>query len=85
MGVATSKTVAGNYSFVSGFRPDGNASFDMGLFQEPNGDAWLVRSVHNRFAGFSKVNASCCTPYCSPSAALISVPPTRAGCEWACA
>ena len=57
VGVATSKTIAGNYTFLSGFRPDGNASFDMGLFQEPNGDAWLVRSVHNRFAGFSKLSA----------------------------
>ena len=40
--------------YISGFRPDGNASFDMGLVQETDGTAWLVQSVHSKFAGWSK-------------------------------
>jgi len=55
VGVATSKTIDGDYQFYSGFQPDGQASFDMGLFQEDDGTAWLVRSVDNKAAGFSKL------------------------------
>eukprot|EP01050_Picozoa_sp_SAG11_P020418 SAG11_NODE_3437_length_2448_cov_1.788846_2_plen_79_part_00 len=33
VGVCTCDTVAGDYSFVDGFQPDGQRSLDMGLFQ----------------------------------------------------
>ena len=58
VGVCTSDTVAGDYSFVSGFQPDGQRSLDMGLFQDPgssDGAAYLVRSVDNKFAGISRL------------------------------
>ena len=57
VGVATSPTVAGQYTYVHGFQPDGQRSLDMGLFQETDGSgaAYLVRSVDNQYAGFSKL------------------------------
>ena len=54
-GVATCDTVAGDYAFVGGFQPDGRPSLDMGLFEDADGTAYLVRSVNNEFAGFSKL------------------------------
>lgn len=55
VGVATCDTVAGAYEYVSGFQPDGQRSLDMGLFQEEDGTAYLVRSVDNQYAGFSQL------------------------------
>jgi len=57
VGVATCDTIAGDYTFIHGFQPDGRKSYDMGLFQETDGsgDAYLVRSVENQFAGISKL------------------------------
>lgn len=57
VGVATCDTVAGDYEYVRGFQPDGQRSLDMGLFQEEDGTAYLVRSVDNKFAGFSQLTA----------------------------
>jgi hypothetical protein len=57
VGVATCDTVAGSYQYVRGFQPDGQRSYDMGLFQEADGTAYLVRSVDNQFAGFSQLTA----------------------------
>lgn len=55
VGVATCDTVAGEYAYVHGFQPDGQRSLDMGLWQEADGTAFLVRSVDNQFAGFSQL------------------------------
>ena len=55
VGVCTCDTVAGDYTFVDGFQPDGQRSLDMGLFQDTDGSAYLVRSVDNKYAGFSKL------------------------------
>ena len=55
VGVATSDSVAGDYAFVRGFQPDGQRSLDMGLWQEEDGTAFLVRSVDNKYAGFSQL------------------------------
>ena len=55
VGVCTCDTVAGDYTFVNGFQPDGQRSLDMGLFQDLDGSAYLVRSVDNKYAGFSQV------------------------------
>ncbi|XP_065174723.1 uncharacterized protein LOC135804712 isoform X1 [Sycon ciliatum] len=56
VGVATSKTVMGEYQFVAGWKPDGQDSFDMSLFyDDQSDDAYLVRSVRNQFAGISKL------------------------------
>ena len=55
VGVCTCDTVAGDYTFIDGFQPDGQRSLDMGLFQDLDGSAYLVRSVDNKYAGFSKL------------------------------
>ena len=48
VGVATCDEVAGEYTYVRGFQPDGQRSLDMGLFQEEDGTAYLVRSIDNQ-------------------------------------
>jgi hypothetical protein len=55
VGVCTCDTVAGKYEFVHGFQPDGQRSLDMGLFQDTDGSAYLVRSVDNHYAGFTQL------------------------------
>jgi hypothetical protein len=55
VGVCTCDTVAGEYKYVSGWQPDGQGSYDMGLFQDLDGTAYLVRSVWNKFTGFSQL------------------------------
>ena len=56
VGVATCDDVAGDYTYVHGFQPDGQRSLDMALWQEPDGSAaYLVRSVDNKYAGFSRL------------------------------
>ncbi len=55
VGVCTCDSVAGDYTFVHGFQPDGQRSLDMGLFQDEDGSAYLIRSVDNQYAGFSKL------------------------------
>jgi hypothetical protein len=41
-GVATSKSVTGPYTFVRDFRPDGEMSRDMTLYQDDDGKAYLI-------------------------------------------
>ena len=48
VGVCTCDTIAGDYTFVEGFQPDGQRSLDMGLFQDEDGSAYLIRSVDNQ-------------------------------------
>ena len=56
VGVATCSDVAGEYAFIAGWQPDGQRSLDMTLFQEDDGSAaYLVRSVNNEYAGFSRL------------------------------
>jgi hypothetical protein len=42
VGVATSRTVCGNYSYRGSFRPLGFESRDIGLFQDTDGSAYLL-------------------------------------------
>lgn len=42
VGVATSPTVCGNYTYRGSFRPLGFQSRDIGLFQDANGSAYLL-------------------------------------------
>jgi hypothetical protein len=42
VGVATSKTVCGAYTYMNSFRPLGFESRDMGLFKDDNGSAYLL-------------------------------------------
>jgi len=55
VGVAISDTISGTYKWVSGFKPDGLDSYDMTLFQDDDGSAYLVRSVSNQYAGISQL------------------------------
>lgn len=56
VGVATCESIAGVYKYVHGFQPDGQRPLDMGLGQETDGRAYLVRSVDNKYAGFSQLS-----------------------------
>jgi len=47
VGVATSKTPAGPYVFLRSFRPDGEMSRDMTLFQDDDGKAYLITTSEN--------------------------------------
>jgi len=55
VGVAVSDSIAGKYQWVSGFKPDGLASYDMTIFQDTDGTAYLCRSVQNQYAGISQL------------------------------
>jgi hypothetical protein len=46
-GVATSKSPTGPYMFVRDFRPDGEMSRDMTLYQEDDGRAYLITTSEN--------------------------------------
>jgi hypothetical protein len=55
IGVAMANEITGPYEWVRVFHPDGLNSFDMGVFQEDDGTAYLVRSVNNEFVGISQL------------------------------
>jgi len=55
VGVCTASRVAGPYTFVRGYRPDGQRSLDLTLYQEHGGQAYLVRSVDNLRIGISRL------------------------------
>jgi len=55
VGVATSSTINGKYQFVRGFQPDGEPSYDMTIYQDDDGSAYLCRSVRNQYAGISQL------------------------------
>ena len=42
VGVATSDTVCGKYTYIGSFNPLGNQSRDIGLFQDDDGAAYLL-------------------------------------------
>ncbi|MDE1156552.1 MAG: glycoside hydrolase family 43 protein [Acidobacteriaceae bacterium] len=46
-GVAVSKTPTGPYTFLRDFRPDGEMSRDMTLFQDDDGKAYLITTSEN--------------------------------------
>ncbi len=56
VGVAVAKEITGPYEWVRCFQPDGKASYDMGVFQEDDGTAFLVRSVENKYVGISQLS-----------------------------
>jgi hypothetical protein len=46
-GIATSKSPTGPYTFIRDFRPDGEMSRDMTLFQDDDGKAYLITTSEN--------------------------------------
>ena len=56
VGVATAPSISGPYTFVHAFKPDGLHSFDLGVFQEEDGSAFLIRSVDNNLLGISQLS-----------------------------
>jgi hypothetical protein len=61
VGVLTADAVEGPYTFAAPcFQPDGQRSYDMGTFVDPqDGRAYLIRSVNNQFAGISQMTEDC--------------------------
>jgi len=57
VGVCTASSVAGPYTFVRGYDPDGLRSLDLTLYQEADGHAFLVRSVDNLRIGISRLTS----------------------------
>lgn len=55
VGVAMADQITGPYEWVRVFHPDGFNSYDMGVFQEDNGTAYLIRSVNNQYVGISQL------------------------------
>ena len=55
VGVGMARDITGPYEWVRVFHPDGLNSFDMGVFQEDDGTAYLVRSVDNEYVGISQL------------------------------
>jgi hypothetical protein len=47
VGIATSKTPTGPFTFLRSFRPDGEMSRDMTLFQDDDGKAYLITTSEN--------------------------------------
>jgi hypothetical protein len=47
VGVATSKSASGPYKFIRDFRPDGEMSRDMTLYQDDNEKAYLITTSEN--------------------------------------
>ncbi len=50
VGVAVSKTVDGNYTYVGSYNPRGNESRDMTVFQDTDGSAYLIYATKNNYA-----------------------------------
>ncbi|BDA44105.1 hypothetical protein COCOBI_05-2890 [Coccomyxa sp. Obi] len=74
VGVAVAADIRGPYKWVRAFKPDGLDSYDMGVFQESDGTAFLVRSINNDFLGISQL-----TPNYTDTTGLVSVTPRGEG------
>jgi hypothetical protein len=48
VGVATSPTVCGRYSYQGSFRPEGNISLDIGLFVDDDGTGYLISDTRTK-------------------------------------
>ena len=59
VGVATSPTPDGKFTFIDAFQPDGIPSLDMNLYEDNrNGSvrgAYLIRSCNNQYVGISRL------------------------------
>eukprot|EP00912_Choanoflagellata_sp_UC4_P000009 UC4_evm3s7 len=56
--VFQSDSPTGPFEFVHALQPDGIPSLDMSLFQDPiDGQAYLIRSCNNEYAGISRLSA----------------------------
>jgi hypothetical protein len=59
VGVATSPTPNGIFTFVNGFQPDGVPSLDMSIYEDKRDGVvqgvYLVRSCNNEYVGISKL------------------------------
>lgn len=50
VGVAISKTIDGNYTYLGSYNPRGNESRDMTVFQDTDGSAYLIYATKNNYA-----------------------------------
>ncbi|CAL5218581.1 g275 [Coccomyxa viridis] len=74
VGVARAKDITGPYEWVHVIHPDGLNSFDMGVWQEDDGSAYLVRSVNNEYVGISPLS-----PDYTTTTGLVSTAPRCEG------
>jgi beta-galactosidase len=51
--VSIADYATGLYTFVHAYQPDGQDSYDMTIFQDEDGSAYLICSVMNQFVGIS--------------------------------
>jgi len=57
VGVLQADSVTGPYTWVAGFEPDGQPSYDMTVYKDPvSNAAYLCRSVSNDYAGISQLS-----------------------------
>ncbi|MFF5372763.1 RICIN domain-containing protein [Streptomyces sp. NPDC013187] len=70
VGIATSSTPCGPYTYRGSFRPMGNLSRDMGLFQETDGTAYLMSEDRNNGLRIYKLSAD----YLSVESAVALLP-----------
>jgi len=56
VGIATSDTVNGHYSFVHSIQPDNLDSHDQTLFQDEDGSAYHIRTIDNQYVGISQLS-----------------------------
>ena len=58
VGIATAPAASGPFTWSHSLQPDGLPSLDMSLFQDPlDGQAYLIRSVANRYSAISRLSA----------------------------
>jgi hypothetical protein len=73
VGVATSSSICGNYSYRGSFRPLGNQSRDMGLFKDDNGTAYLLSEDRAHGLRIDKLSAD----YLSVVSAVVVLTPNH--------
>jgi beta-xylosidase len=61
-GVAVSRRAAGPYKYLGSVQPDGEESFDMTLFKDDDGTAWLISTDAYTHLHFSRLTADYLKP-----------------------
>lgn len=56
VGIAESASPTGPFTFVKALLPDGIPSLDMSVFQDVDGQAYLIRSCNNEYTGISRLS-----------------------------
>jgi len=60
VGVATSKSIVGPYSYIGSFRPNNHQSRDMTLYKDDDGTGYLIFEDRERGVSITKLSADYC-------------------------